>query len=250
MTRRRVEAAPEIYNEVNKISGTAGWTRTTDLLIHIRILVSKNLTTPFFDNQTISVEISICFVGSGATPTAIVSAIIPSMRPADLRLLGLRSPASSTVISVFATHMVSTGLLPWASSTSSRTVIQGCMSGIPEATVIILTAEERAELGGLARSRHDAQGLRWRWKSVRAPRPLYNLNNLAAHPGAPVVICEGEKAADATMDEVSALGRLDLPIATGKAARKIVPPRSRIPRWKGLCADSEEKHAPASDPIP
>ena len=25
----------------------------------------------------------------------------------------------------------------------------------------------------------DAQGLRWRWKSVPAPRPLYNLNKLA-----------------------------------------------------------------------
>jgi hypothetical protein len=33
----------------------------------------------------------------------------------------------------------------------------------------------------------------------------------------------------------------------GKADPKIVPPRSRIPSWKGLCADSEEKHEPASD---
>jgi hypothetical protein len=33
----------------------------------------------------------------------------------------------------------------------------------------------------------------------------------------------------------------------GKAAPKIVPPRSRIPRWKGPGADSEEKHEPASD---
>src|SRR5476651_234624 len=33
----------------------------------------------------------------------------------------------------------------------------------------------------------------------------------------------------------------------GKAAAKIVPPRSRIPCWKGLGADSEEKHEPASD---
>src|SRR5258706_8305864 len=33
----------------------------------------------------------------------------------------------------------------------------------------------------------------------------------------------------------------------GKAARKIVPPRLRIPCWKGLGADSEEKHEPASD---
>ena len=33
----------------------------------------------------------------------------------------------------------------------------------------------------------------------------------------------------------------------GKAAQKIVPPRSRIPYWKGPGADSEEKHEPASD---
>jgi len=33
----------------------------------------------------------------------------------------------------------------------------------------------------------------------------------------------------------------------GKAARKIVPPRLRIPWWKGLGADSEEKREPVSD---
>jgi len=43
----------------------------------------------------------------------------------------------------------------------------------------------------------DAQGLRWRWKSVPAPRPLYGLNALAARPDATVIVCEGEKSADA-----------------------------------------------------
>src|SRR5260370_32204024 len=33
----------------------------------------------------------------------------------------------------------------------------------------------------------------------------------------------------------------------GKAADKIVPPRLRIPYWKGSGADSEEKHEPVSD---
>src|ERR1700687_1017433 len=33
----------------------------------------------------------------------------------------------------------------------------------------------------------------------------------------------------------------------GKADQQIVPPRPRIPRWKGPGADSEEKHEPASD---
>jgi hypothetical protein len=43
----------------------------------------------------------------------------------------------------------------------------------------------------------NAQGLRWRWKSIPAPRPLYNLDKLAARPDAPVVVCEGEKSSDA-----------------------------------------------------
>jgi hypothetical protein len=44
----------------------------------------------------------------------------------------------------------------------------------------------------------DALGaLRWRWKAVPGPRPLYGLGWLAAMPGASVVVCEGEKAADA-----------------------------------------------------
>jgi len=40
---------------------------------------------------------------------------------------------------------------------------------------------------------------------------------------------------------------LVLPSTDGKAARKIVPPRLRIPYWKGLSAESEEKREPASD---
>src|SRR5271169_6784186 len=50
-----------------------------------------------------------------------------------------------------------------------------------------------------------------------------------------------------TMDEVSSHVCLDLPSPDGKAAPKIVPPRPRIPYWKGLGADSEEKHEPVSD---
>ncbi|WP_431305323.1 DUF927 domain-containing protein [Sediminicoccus sp. BL-A-41-H5] len=38
---------------------------------------------------------------------------------------------------------------------------------------------------------------RWHWKAPAAPRPLYGLAELAARPEAPVIICEGEKAADA-----------------------------------------------------
>ncbi len=43
----------------------------------------------------------------------------------------------------------------------------------------------------------DAAGLRWRWKAFPTPRSLYNLDKLAARSDASVVICEGEKSADA-----------------------------------------------------
>ena len=44
----------------------------------------------------------------------------------------------------------------------------------------------------------DASGaLDWRWESWPPKRPLYGLQRLAERPSAPVVVCEGEKAADA-----------------------------------------------------
>ncbi len=46
----------------------------------------------------------------------------------------------------------------------------------------------------LPRSFHDNA---WRWKGAPAPRPLYNLHHLADRPDAPVLVTEGEKAADA-----------------------------------------------------
>ena len=38
---------------------------------------------------------------------------------------------------------------------------------------------------------------KWRKKSWTSPRPLYGLDRLAASPDAPVIVTEGEKAADA-----------------------------------------------------
>ena len=37
----------------------------------------------------------------------------------------------------------------------------------------------------------------WRYQALDAPRPLYRLDALAAQPTAPVIVTEGEKAADA-----------------------------------------------------
>jgi putative DNA primase/helicase len=43
----------------------------------------------------------------------------------------------------------------------------------------------------------DGSGMAWRFKSWAPPRPLYGLQHLAQAPSAAVLICEGEKAADA-----------------------------------------------------
>ena len=45
--------------------------------------------------------------------------------------------------------------------------------------------------------RHGVMHTGWHWKSLPAPRPLYGLDRLAARPEAPVLVCEGEKTADA-----------------------------------------------------
>jgi putative DNA primase/helicase len=37
----------------------------------------------------------------------------------------------------------------------------------------------------------------WRWQALPEPRPLYNLDKLAQRPDAFVIVCEGEKAAEA-----------------------------------------------------
>lgn len=41
------------------------------------------------------------------------------------------------------------------------------------------------------------EGEGWRFAHWPAPRPLYNLDKIAANPNAPIIVCEGEKAADA-----------------------------------------------------
>lgn len=46
------------------------------------------------------------------------------------------------------------------------------------------------------------QGAGWRWKGFPEPRPLYGLDKLATHPHRPVLVCEGEKAADAAQQLV------------------------------------------------
>lgn len=62
----------------------------------------------------------------------------------------------------------------------------------PHKEVVPLTYRERAD------------GRRyWAWLDWDPPRPLYGLDRLAARPDAAVIICEGEKAADAAGERFS-----------------------------------------------
>ena len=53
------------------------------------------------------------------------------------------------------------------------------------------------EIRSLVFAEHQKFGRQWRWLGLPKPRPLYGLDRLAARPAAPVILCEGEKAADA-----------------------------------------------------
>jgi putative DNA primase/helicase len=53
------------------------------------------------------------------------------------------------------------------------------------------------EIRGLVFAEHKKWGRQWRWLGFAKPRPLYGLDRLAARPEAPVIVTEGEKAADA-----------------------------------------------------
>src|SRR2546428_28885 len=59
------------------------------------------------------------------------------------------------------------------------------------------TAGERKQFLPLSLWRKPSGALRWRWRAVPAPRPLYGLDRLATKPDASAIVCEGEKAADA-----------------------------------------------------
>jgi putative DNA primase/helicase len=53
------------------------------------------------------------------------------------------------------------------------------------------------EIRTLVYAEHAKYGREWRWLGFPRPRPLFNLHHLALRPDAPVVVTEGELAADA-----------------------------------------------------
>jgi putative DNA primase/helicase len=58
-------------------------------------------------------------------------------------------------------------------------------------------AGENKQIIPLSLWRDNLGVLRWRWRGVPSPRPLFNLDKLASNPDAPVVVVEGEKCAEA-----------------------------------------------------
>ncbi len=60
------------------------------------------------------------------------------------------------------------------------------------------TDNERKQFAPLTYCEHATSKKReWRWQGLTEPRPLYNLDKIINLPDALVVVCEGEKAADA-----------------------------------------------------
>ena len=64
----------------------------------------------------------------------------------------------------------------------------------------------------------------WQWKAPPGPRPLYGLAELAAFPGRPVLLVEGEKAADSARDHVTGHVVVTWPGGTGAVAHADLSP--------------------------
>ncbi|MGZ8262071.1 MAG: DUF927 domain-containing protein, partial [Methylotenera sp.] len=56
---------------------------------------------------------------------------------------------------------------------------------------------ERKQFLPLTYCKHESGKHEWRWQGLQEPRPLYNLHHIAKRKDDIVIVCEGEKAADA-----------------------------------------------------
>ncbi|BBF87688.1 DNA primase [Aquitalea magnusonii] len=113
------------------------------------------------------------------------------------------APAGEQPLLPIAADML--GLMPKSKAKHPGKVVQVWRYNDADGLPLVFVA--RLEPGGNGRSKDylplsvwvdQATGKRvWKWKGLPAPRPLYGLDRLALRPDAGVVICEGEKAADA-----------------------------------------------------
>jgi hypothetical protein len=65
----------------------------------------------------------------------------------------------------------------------------------------------------------ETSSLVWRWEALPQPRPLYGLAELAKAPSAPVVVTEGEKAADAARALLPGFAVVTSPNGSASAAQ-------------------------------
>jgi len=89
----------------------------------------------------------------------------------------------------------------------------------------------------------------WRWQTWPEPRPLYGLDRLQAHPDAPVLVVEGEKAADVAQaisgplvvvswpGGSNAVGKADWTLLQGR--RVCLWPDNDAPGFKAMLAVAE-----------
>lgn len=87
----------------------------------------------------------------------------------------------------------------------------------------------------------------WRWEAWPAPRPLYGLDRLAERPKAPVVVTEGEKAADAAGRLLPGHVVVTSPNGSKSAAKADWSPLSgrRVVVWR----DADEPGAAYADEV-
>jgi putative DNA primase/helicase len=115
------------------------------------------------------------------------------------------------------------------------------------------------EIRSLVFAEHERWGRQWRWLGFPRPRrPLYGLDRLAARPEAPVVVCEGEKSADAAAQLLPVYVTVTSPGGSkaAKAAdwsaltgRKVTIWRDADEAGEGYAADVVELLAKLSPPV-
>src|ERR1700730_17763273 len=88
---------------------------------------------------------------------------------------------------------------PWQHPTRGKPVATWCYTDTTGRVLgYVHRYDKPKQFRPLTLWRHVAgAALEWRWESWPPKRPLYGLASLTEKPTAPVVVCEGEKAADA-----------------------------------------------------
>lgn len=140
---------------------------------------------------------------------------LPPAEPAPARVPGMLAPATLPLPEVIRHRQHGTASLVWH---------------YRDAAGALLFAVVRFDKpgGGKEVLPYSPTATGWAWKAPPAPRPLYGLHDLAQRPAAPVLLVEGEKAAEAAaglfpghvamtwQGGAQAIGKADLTSLTGR----------------------------------